>query len=68
MRDAYQNKTEYSIKTIFASIPHISSICQTNLGRIVVIRMEKLDLKGKENAVRQLLEYEPYTAVNKDIK
>lgn len=68
MRDAYQHKAEFAIKILFASIPTINSISHTNLGRIMMILFEKVDLKGKENIVRQLLEYEPFTTVDKDIK
>lgn len=57
LRDVYEVKTEQSIKAIFASIPHINGICHSNLGRILVILLEKIDLKAKENVIRQLLEY-----------
>lgn len=57
LRDVYEGKTEESIKAIFASIPHINGICHSNLGRILIILLEKIDLKGKENVIRQLLEY-----------
>lgn len=33
-----------------------------------MILLENVDLRGKENITRQLLEYEPYLGVNKDIK
>lgn len=57
MRDAYHHKAEKSLKALFASIPTINSLSHTNLGRIMTILLEKVDLKGKENITRQLLEY-----------
>jgi hypothetical protein len=68
MRDVCAGQTEATIKAIFASIPIVNSVCHITLGRILVVLLEKVDLKGKENVFRQLLEYEPYTGVQRDLK
>lgn len=68
LQDTYLDKAEVTVKTLFSSIPIISNLCHINLGRMLVLLLDKTDQKAKENIFRQLLQYQPYTDVNKDLK
>jgi hypothetical protein len=48
MKDAYAKNYEVMLKTVFASIPFLNNICFMNVGRILVILLENLDVRGKE--------------------
>jgi hypothetical protein len=39
-----------------------------NVGRILIILLENLDLRAKEELCRQLLDCEPYLDVDRDLK
>jgi hypothetical protein len=55
MKDVYQDRLEPTLKAVFASIPIMNNLCYLNIGRILVLLLEKMDLKTKENIIRQLL-------------
>lgn len=56
------------LKTIFASIPFVNNICFMNVGRILIILLENLDVRAKEELCRQLLDFEPYLDIDRDLK
>lgn len=68
MRHAFPYKYDLVLKAVLFSTPNVNNLCYINLARILMVVFEGVDIRNKENAIRTLLEYEPYVEVDRDLK
>ena len=53
----FKCKYDVIVRSVFYSIPIVNSICYINIGRILIMTLEGVDVKKKEQVFRELLEY-----------
>jgi hypothetical protein len=68
LKEVYGGKFELILRTIFSTIPYVNNICFLNLGRILILLLQNLDMKAKEEVCRRLLDIEPYVEIDRNIK
>ena len=68
IRPVFACKYDLILKSVIFSVPNVNNLCYINLARILMVIFEGVDMKNKENVLRTLLEYEPYTDVDRDLK
>lgn len=68
VRAVFAAKFDRIVRALFAAVPILNNICYINVGRILAAVFEGVDVKKKEAVFRELLEYEPYAEVERDLK
>lgn len=68
IRPVFACKYDLILKCILFSVPNINNLCYINLARIFMVVFEGVSMKNKENAIRTLLDFDPYTDVDRGLK